>query len=177
MLPSDMNLNIRSGSVGYTNKILLSDGTFSLGKNSKVDTLELAKISHKVVQQPLLIKTRNQLILGLLLTMRKNCLYNLWQVFLQYGLCFSERLNLNIQTLSYDLMVVNPIHGGGKGVESAPLRFSLHNSKTPGDIKKKLFDFNFTLLLVILHILSTTIVIRCCQSNLLFPVCHIIFLG
>ena len=110
MLPSDMNLNIRSGSVGYTNKILLSDGTFSLGKNSKVNTLELAKISHKVVQQPLLIKTRNQLILGLSLTMRKNCLHNLWQVFLQYGLCFSERLNLNIQTLSYDLIVINPIH-------------------------------------------------------------------
>ena len=26
MLPSDMNLNIRSGTVGYNNKILVSDG-------------------------------------------------------------------------------------------------------------------------------------------------------
>ena len=37
MLPSDMNLNIRSGTVGYNNKILLSDEKFSLGKNDKVD--------------------------------------------------------------------------------------------------------------------------------------------
>ena len=32
MLSSDMNLNIRSGTVGYNNKILISNGTFSLGK-------------------------------------------------------------------------------------------------------------------------------------------------
>ena len=50
MLPRIMNLNI--------NKILVSDGTFSLGRNDKVNTLELAtegdkpKISHKVVVQP-----------------------------------------------------------------------------------------------------------------------------
>ena len=36
MLPSDMNLNIRSGTVGYNNKILVSNGKFSLGKNEKV---------------------------------------------------------------------------------------------------------------------------------------------
>ena len=41
MLPSDMNLNIRLGTVGYNNKILVSDGKLSLGKNDKVDTLEL----------------------------------------------------------------------------------------------------------------------------------------
>ena len=33
MLPSDMTLKIRSGTVGYNNKILVSDGKFSLGKN------------------------------------------------------------------------------------------------------------------------------------------------
>ena len=32
MLPSDMELRIRSGTVGYNNKILISDGNFSLGK-------------------------------------------------------------------------------------------------------------------------------------------------
>ena len=32
MLPSDMNLDIRSGTVGYNNKILVSNGKFSLGK-------------------------------------------------------------------------------------------------------------------------------------------------
>ena len=37
MLPSDMNLNIKSGTVGYNNKILVSDEKFSLGKNDKVN--------------------------------------------------------------------------------------------------------------------------------------------
>ena len=32
MLPSDMTLKIRLGTVGYNNKILVSDGKFSLGK-------------------------------------------------------------------------------------------------------------------------------------------------
>ena len=36
MLPSNINLNIRSGTVEYNNKILISDGKFSLGKNDKV---------------------------------------------------------------------------------------------------------------------------------------------
>ena len=33
MLPSDMNLKMRSGTVGYNNKILVSDLKFILGKN------------------------------------------------------------------------------------------------------------------------------------------------
>ena len=37
MLPSDMNLKIRSGTVGYNNKILVSDDNFSLGKNENVN--------------------------------------------------------------------------------------------------------------------------------------------
>ena len=32
MLPSDMNLKIKTGTVGYNNKILVSDGNFSLEK-------------------------------------------------------------------------------------------------------------------------------------------------
>ena len=32
MLPSDMNLNIKSGTVGYNNKFLGSDGMFSSGE-------------------------------------------------------------------------------------------------------------------------------------------------
>ena len=37
MLPSDMTLKIRLGTVGYNNKILVSDGKFSLGKNDQVN--------------------------------------------------------------------------------------------------------------------------------------------
>ena len=45
MLPSDMTLKIRPGTVGYNNKILVSNGKFILGKNEKVN--ETPKISHK----------------------------------------------------------------------------------------------------------------------------------
>ena len=37
MLPSDMNLKIKTGTVRYNNKILISDGNFSLGKNDEVN--------------------------------------------------------------------------------------------------------------------------------------------
>ena len=55
MIPSDMNLKIRSETVGYNNKILISDGKFILGKNDEVNSLELPSalqaetpaISHK----------------------------------------------------------------------------------------------------------------------------------
>ena len=40
MLPSDMTLKIRLGTVGYNNKILVSDEKFILGKNEKVNSLE-----------------------------------------------------------------------------------------------------------------------------------------
>ena len=47
MLPSDMELRIRSGTVGYNNKILISDGNFSLGKNNEVNLGVPAIKSHK----------------------------------------------------------------------------------------------------------------------------------
>ena len=37
MLPSDMELRIKTGTVGYNNNILVSDGKFSLGKNDEVN--------------------------------------------------------------------------------------------------------------------------------------------
>ena len=36
MLPSDMTLKIRPGTVGYNNKILVSDGKFSWGKTMRL---------------------------------------------------------------------------------------------------------------------------------------------
>ena len=48
MLPSNMELTIKTGTVGYNNKILVSDGKFILGKNEKVNFLEpVAMKSHK----------------------------------------------------------------------------------------------------------------------------------
>ena len=47
MLPSDMNLKIKTGTVRYNNKILVSDGNFSLGKHDVVDLTVPAIKSHK----------------------------------------------------------------------------------------------------------------------------------
>ena len=49
MIPSDMNLKIRSGTVRYNNKILVSDEKFIPGKNKKVNSVPVMK-SHKVAQ-------------------------------------------------------------------------------------------------------------------------------
>ena len=47
MLPSNMKLKIRSGTVGYNNKILVSQGKFILGKNEKVNLTVPVIKSHK----------------------------------------------------------------------------------------------------------------------------------
>ena len=44
MLPSNMELRIRSGTVGYNNKILVSHGKFNLGKNDEVNSLKTPAI-------------------------------------------------------------------------------------------------------------------------------------
>ena len=82
--------------------------------------------------------------------------------------------HLEIKLLRFSYLLINPIWTGGVGIRPPPKVF-LHNSKTPEDIEKKLSDFNFTPLMDILRTFSITIVARCCHSNLLFPVCHVIF--
>ena len=47
MLPSDMTLKIRPGTVGYNNKILVSDEKFILGENDDVNLAVPAMKSHK----------------------------------------------------------------------------------------------------------------------------------
>ena len=48
MLPSDMTFKIRLETVGYNNKILVSNEKFTLGKNEKVNSLEAPVMkSHK----------------------------------------------------------------------------------------------------------------------------------
>ena len=48
MLPSNMELKFKTGTVGYSNKILVSDGKFSLGKKDEVNSLETPAIkNHK----------------------------------------------------------------------------------------------------------------------------------
>ena len=44
MLPSEMTLKIRLGTVGYNNKVLVSDEKFIVGKNEKVNSLETPAI-------------------------------------------------------------------------------------------------------------------------------------
>ena len=45
-----MNLKIKTGTVGYNNNILVSDGNFSLGKNDEVNLTVPAIESHKATQ-------------------------------------------------------------------------------------------------------------------------------
>ena len=67
MLPSDMYLKIKTGTVGYNNKILVSDEKFSLGKNDEVNSLvsepaismPKGHLSHKVIAQPTEAKKPN----------------------------------------------------------------------------------------------------------------------
>ena len=48
MLPSNLKLKIKTGTVGYNNKILVSNGNFILGKNEKVNSIEIPAIkNHK----------------------------------------------------------------------------------------------------------------------------------
>ena len=47
MLPSNIELKIKTGTVGYNNKILVSGGNFSLGKNENVNLAVPAIKSHK----------------------------------------------------------------------------------------------------------------------------------
>ena len=47
MLPSNMNLKIKTGTFEYNDKILVSDEKFILGKNEKVNLMTPAIKSHK----------------------------------------------------------------------------------------------------------------------------------
>ena len=47
MFSSDVTLKIRPGTVGYNNKILVSEGKFILGKNEKVNLVVPTMKSHK----------------------------------------------------------------------------------------------------------------------------------
>ena len=47
MLLSNMKLKINTGTVGYNNKILFSDGNFILGKNENVNLTASAIKNHK----------------------------------------------------------------------------------------------------------------------------------
>ena len=52
MLPSDINLNMKSGTMGYNNKILVSDSGFSLGKNDIVNMPEMLSNKTTIVHSP-----------------------------------------------------------------------------------------------------------------------------
>ena len=66
MLPSDMNLKIRLGTAGYNNKILVSDGKFSLGKNENVNlTVPVMKSDKTNSLEPTTIESHSTTTQGL----------------------------------------------------------------------------------------------------------------
>ena len=52
MLPSDMELRIRSTTVGYNNKILVSNKNINLGKNDEVNSLKTPAIETNSLETP-----------------------------------------------------------------------------------------------------------------------------
>ena len=65
MLPSNMNLKIGLGTVGYNNKILVSDEKFSLGKNEKVNSMEAPAVkSTQTATRPELHKRNSNDVLA-----------------------------------------------------------------------------------------------------------------
>ena len=52
MLPSDIELRIKTCTVRYNNKILVSDGKFILGKNDEVNSLETPAIKTNSLETP-----------------------------------------------------------------------------------------------------------------------------
>ena len=52
MLPTNMELRIRSGTVGYNNKVLISDCNFSLGKNENINSLKTPAIETNSLETP-----------------------------------------------------------------------------------------------------------------------------
>ena len=84
MLPSDKNLKLRSGTVGYNNKILVSDGNISLGKNDKVNASEASVMkSHQIIQPTITHKnqkpTHNEEKVALVLFLTGG--YAIWNPF------------------------------------------------------------------------------------------------
>ena len=66
MLPSNMNLKIKTGTVGYNNKILASDEKFSLGKNENVNLMAAVMKSHKTNSlEPTTIESHSNTAQGL----------------------------------------------------------------------------------------------------------------
>ena len=64
MLPTNMELRIRSGTVRYNNKILVSDGKFNLGKNDEVNSLKIPAIETNSLETPA-IKSHSNTTQGL----------------------------------------------------------------------------------------------------------------
>ena len=89
-LPSDMNLKIKTGTVGYNNKILVSDEKFSLGKNDKVNAPAMKSRqradSNEVLANAPTITYKTQEPHN----KEKLPLYFFWQVVLQDGIRFNE---------------------------------------------------------------------------------------
>ena len=98
MLPGDMNLKIRSGTVRCNNKILLSNEKFSLGKNNMVNAPTMKSLaqttnSNEVQAQKPAITHKNQEPQTITHNEEKFLWYFFWQVVLQYGICLDSEYN------------------------------------------------------------------------------------
>ena len=97
-----MKLKIKTGTIGYNNKILISDEKFSLGKNDEVNLMVLAIKSHKtnsLAQKPNFSHNEKQEPQPLTHNDKKVASYFLLQVVLQYGIFFDELIITILRTV------------------------------------------------------------------------------
>ena len=97
-----MNLKIKTGTVVYNNKILVSDEKFSLGENIEVNSLVLEEPvipmpkdhpSHKVLEQINEVPTiahKKQEPQTITHEEEKTAWFFLWLEYLRYGTCFND---------------------------------------------------------------------------------------
>ena len=106
MLPSNINFKLKTGTVGYNNKNLVSNGNFILGKNEKVNPLETpAMKSHKIKSLGLThtpaISQKNQKPKTITHSEEKIALVLALAGGLQYGVCLDES---SIKCMGHPLM-------------------------------------------------------------------------
>ena len=103
MMPSNMNLKIRSGTAGYNSEILVSDSGFSLGRNAMVNALKLEeegpKLSHKVVLQPTITHNLAQKPTAINHEKEKLPWYFLWLLPSEYGMLFDKINKTHVRVL------------------------------------------------------------------------------
>ena len=147
MLPSNMNLQIKTGTIRYNNKILVSDGKFNLGKNDKVNagstkpeeettkkTTTIHKDSNVIRQKQIITHKEERAPLILFLTGG----FTIWFMFQQTEiLCTVVHKIVSAPNMSYQILYIGFNHQLVSASIHLNLKWSNKNSDWYPDLVKK----------------------------------------